>query len=1246
MRVLKQNDQSFLAGVFGYQGKLFFSAACILFFDLEHPETPLPEKELWQCIKGQIPRGTTFDTGMPKPVAEVLVHGAFHPAQGAVAQAGQVSFSCGDVAKALAVFGPRRWTSAGDEAVIVHEEPTPAPIPITWRNAFGGTGFARNPVGTGLDPVARGDEAPYHPLPQVEYPNQLLGRPDDRPEPSSFAPIPDPTWPQRAGFAGTYDDHWLKTHWPRLPDDFDMRLFNTASQDQWHRDFFKGDEGLRIEGMHPLRRAIQSRLPGLRIRCFVTQLKKPRSDHHDLTDAWFKEARTNLDTVWLFPGALRGALCFRSVLEIQDDEYRDVANVLLVTEKLDAPDHPLEYYRDLRDTWVSRLLKLDKDPAAKGKQQIADAINRFKKMPGEIQAKLERSLNPTPRAPTPPAAMIAKGHARLDASEALLGKLEAMAAGMRAKHGHLVHVDMGVFSRMRQTIAAQRQHLDKAGKSVRDAEKEIQEGREKAHAIALERKKALEARGLKADFDPDDVLLGPKELRWQKAFWQHVPQWQEHLRQNDALRAKLHDLGLRDATLDNAFLGLNPAPLRLERRLWGLPPGADDLEHFTIPAGLVLPRFIGSTPAALHLRENVPQLPPFPAAGPDTLVPGSKPPPKAPLLLAARESKPLVIVADSLEALLLAQECGDLCAVLAAPNPADDPGEDALKLAKAAPLVLVAPTAKDEPQAEEIVARWHKTFPQAQRWRLPHQGLIHAKRQGQDLRKDLRTLLCQTLPPALLEALPPEPEPDIGPGDVKPGMAIPTIDVKGLVSSAQAQAKARGDAIRLKITQEAEAAKTQAMRQMEETMRRHGLEPPLLPKPEKYVRDFGAIKNEIAQALATCRTKLTAQKLLTPEIEERLASVESTSTRLLDKAAAVLPAGGGITPPDWAKKLRAKHGLDPETGAGPDRERVKAMLAAGDSFNKLNLSKLDLSGLDFSGRDLTAAICQNTNFSGCTMRGAILHKAFCREADFSGADLDAAVLDSAVLHKAVLKSAKLTNTSCRAALFSQADCSGADFSGANLERALFQKAVLPKAVLARVRAQRTVFNQVEFKDNSFANADLTRTVFVKCRLPGQNFQGVTLENTAFIQTECQGADFSGASMTKVRFLKKSDCTKANFRGARLVGASFLGAMLAGADFSAARLDKAILQECDCKGAVFERTRAWHARFNLCDLSGANMRGLDLLGGSLRKARLTQTDLTAANCYGVDFFKATVGDTVLHRANLKKSLLERREDLLS
>ena len=41
----------------------------------------------------------------------------------------------------------------------------------------------------------------------------------------------DPSWEPRVRYAGTYDDQWVQTRNPLLPNDFDARFYNAAHPD-------------------------------------------------------------------------------------------------------------------------------------------------------------------------------------------------------------------------------------------------------------------------------------------------------------------------------------------------------------------------------------------------------------------------------------------------------------------------------------------------------------------------------------------------------------------------------------------------------------------------------------------------------------------------------------------------------------------------------------------------------------------------------------------------------------------------------------------------------------------------------------------------------------------------------------------------------------------------------------------------------------------------------------------------------
>jgi hypothetical protein len=84
-----------------------------------------------------------------------------------------------------------------------------------------------------------------------------LGKPIDSPSgdfrPMALGPI-GRSWPQRARFAGTYDDAWLADCFPFLPADFDSRYFQAAPDDQ-QTDYLRGGEDVLLLNLTPQERA-------------------------------------------------------------------------------------------------------------------------------------------------------------------------------------------------------------------------------------------------------------------------------------------------------------------------------------------------------------------------------------------------------------------------------------------------------------------------------------------------------------------------------------------------------------------------------------------------------------------------------------------------------------------------------------------------------------------------------------------------------------------------------------------------------------------------------------------------------------------------------------------------------------------------------------------------------------------------------------------------------------------------------
>jgi hypothetical protein len=121
-----------------------------------------------------------------------------------------VSLAVGDERRRLIVFGERRWRRSRLSDTIEASSPEPfVALPLTWEYAFGG-GFDLEPgLLPGTDLPHPGGRVDYHlntrgrgfyrdaraaldqPLPQVEYPDQLVKSWQARPEPAGFAPCPD-----------------------------------------------------------------------------------------------------------------------------------------------------------------------------------------------------------------------------------------------------------------------------------------------------------------------------------------------------------------------------------------------------------------------------------------------------------------------------------------------------------------------------------------------------------------------------------------------------------------------------------------------------------------------------------------------------------------------------------------------------------------------------------------------------------------------------------------------------------------------------------------------------------------------------------------------------------------------------------------------------------------------------------------------------------------------------------------------
>lgn len=188
----------------------------------------------------------------------LLVGSACAPAGLAVSRM-RVGLQIGAIDKSCEVIGDRVW-QAGLTGISASSPQPFERMPLTYDRAFGGLdcfsddtaehdAYLPNPVGRGWHRHLRNAWVDGTPLPNLEVPGEAVTFPSDRCPPVAFGPL-GRGWPQRARFAGTYDQHWLDEVFPFLPRDFDERYHQSAPDDQ-QIDVPTGPLNVMLTGLTP-----------------------------------------------------------------------------------------------------------------------------------------------------------------------------------------------------------------------------------------------------------------------------------------------------------------------------------------------------------------------------------------------------------------------------------------------------------------------------------------------------------------------------------------------------------------------------------------------------------------------------------------------------------------------------------------------------------------------------------------------------------------------------------------------------------------------------------------------------------------------------------------------------------------------------------------------------------------------------------------------------------------------------------
>ena len=1227
LKVVKENQHSLLLNHYGRRDRDYLIVSILTFFSFERPEEPLKEKEMWPFVQGEMGDEVILDQGLPKVHAEALLSARCYPPKELTAQGCPISFSLGPLTKKLNVFGNRRWEGYPGLYWISAPEPFTR-LDLTWANAFGGPGYDRNPLGKGFKSLPNEKGEKVRPLPNVEYPSDLMGLPGDRPEPAGFLPL-DMSWSQRSSKRGTYDDKWMREQYPYYPEDMDLTFFNVAPEDQWLKDaYFRGDESFSFEHLHPDKARLASRLPGLRQRCFILRRQKDPDEQ-----PVFEEFKTRLDTVWFFPHAERGVTIHRATVPVQDDEHSDVSRIFLVSEPMQKQGESLEYYYQEMLRRLDRKVKVNLAPLEEAKKEIKKTLERVAGLGNEIKDNLKQTLG---QAPPPiknsPVDMALAAQASIAAALGRLDKAEAKLIPVKEKYGHLVKVDLSPLQKAREKLAAAQDKVVAAGSKVEAAQAKGAAAREKmAQELDASPQTAV---AMEHGVDVNALIHPKPKFPWHDRGTAFLDEAGKDLAADWEVQDFLKKQGLEKRTIRKARLGANPAFRTSPAAEWGLEKGSRGPE-VELPPGLVIPRFEGS-----RLKKITIVRPPLDQPRETVLVDGSED--KA-LTIGLEPGKAVIRARNEIEAWLIYQEIGGLAGVAAMPDPGSRLPDDAAQALAEAPQFLILEDPDLRPEWEKTKADWAKLCPNAEFLDWP-EGLQPAEAKEKGL--DLRAYFLEAIKPGLFpeEALVKEPKP----GDHVTPPPIPDIKalvkeiqdmITGAMAPALASARAKEEQMKGYFRQELDK-------------KGHNLDDLIdQAKAEPRGRPFDSA--QIKGAFHQSRETFRKGESLTPEVNEALSNYEARAASVMDQNAARLARGRAqlaaaknIQPiPDWAKAKLDGLGFDPKDAAPLTRDEVIRRHALGLSLAGKNLTGADLSELDLTGINLAKANLQGTSFKKSKLDQADLTRSLAQGADFSEASLRQVKAPKAIMAGAVFSKADLTGSDLTKALVNEADFTEASLTGAVLNQALLEKAKLDKAKVNQASIKKGFFLETSAEEADFRESDLDRSIFMTAQIKQADFTGARLHRVTLYQTQGGNNSFREADIHDLRAVGETSLPESDFQGVRAGKGFWREADLSRANFQGSRLDNVIFENCNLGSANLSGTRAHGARFNKSDLTGANMSRTDLFKGSLRKVRLVSADLSDSNFYGVEFFKSVMGQTKLGGANLKMTRISKYKDIL-
>jgi len=252
-----------------------------------------------------------------KKRCDILVIGNAHALEGRPVDRMRVGLRVGAVSKLFSVVGERVW-QAGVTGVSASRPKPFTTLPLSYCRAFGGndtadpeaknhSAYMANPVGVGYHRVSLSGIIDGRPLPNQEEEKRPVASPTGKYQPMSCGPV-GRGWQPRLGFAGTYDDAWLKNTFPFLPGNFEDAYYQAAPADQQGAHLLGGEEVVLL-GLTPEGRT-QFRLPAVELP--VTFFRK---------SGGYQEVPAVADTLLIEPDLRRFTITWRASHPLKRDIF-------------------------------------------------------------------------------------------------------------------------------------------------------------------------------------------------------------------------------------------------------------------------------------------------------------------------------------------------------------------------------------------------------------------------------------------------------------------------------------------------------------------------------------------------------------------------------------------------------------------------------------------------------------------------------------------------------------------------------------------------------------------------------------------------------------------------------------------------------------------------------------------------------------------------------------------------------------